>query len=81
MPDTNRNLNPIEQKWVERDGRMTMVWAERARPRRLSLERILAVRAPADEPAEATRRRIAVRASAVLLLLAAFLACVAGLMR
>jgi hypothetical protein len=69
----------MEIHWREDDGRMAMVWAERLRPRRLSVERILA-RNAVTEPMAIPYRWTRLRIAGLVLLGGVFLTCVAALL-
>ncbi len=70
----------MEIHWRDDDGRMAMVWAERLRAPRVSVERILA-RNAITEPMEIPIRWTRLRIAGLVVLAAVFLTCVAGLLR
>ncbi len=80
MAPNETQSDKMEIHWREDDGRMAMVRAERLRPRRLSVERILA-RNAVTEPMAIPFRWTRLRIAGLVLLAGIFLACVAGLLR
>jgi len=81
MASHETKSDKMEIHWIENDGRTTMVWAERVRPRRISLERILSTRGAVTAPMAVPFRRNPLRVAAVALLLGVLVACIAGLLR